>query len=838
MYSLFRQQMLFDRDKLDDVFPVKVYDEETKLFHMDGNKDKSFLGGCFLCSPLSGANASTVQSLKSLLGADFPTNTIISIHEVSSIYIEPILLQYLKARLPIITDTSNPERAVLTEQYVANRLKLMRKGVKEPLDSDTQVLLNDMYIIVSFKVPVSQDPTEEEYNHTETLGVSIHSALKTLEMGPEYVNNSMYLMLMRSMLYPNKPLDPYIDVNKELNEQIFRWDTHIKVEKDHLQVDDVYVRSMSVSRYPERTCLPVMSNLLGDPQGSRNQISCPYVLTTHIFFPDPHSSKMKVQRDAQGIKVQSMGKLGRYFSRLGLKNDNYQILEDSLNKGNRTVKMWTNLLLFSTSYEDLVKQSTVVQGFYEHNGFIIQNDTIINASCFQLQFPLAIVPEAVGLTQRFNTVTVEHAPHLLPVVGDWKGNGKNVSNMFFSRRGQLATFCLFNTDTNQNACIFGEPGAGKSFLCNDILFGLYTQGAMIRIIDSGYSYRKTTGVVKGEFIDFASHNKLKINPFTHLKDINQEMPMLVTLLSQMAAPNSRLTDYQLSKMQQTILQLCTEYKVSQLNVTLLHETLIRTGRKENDRAVVEMGEQLFPYTRHGSHGHYFDGDANLTMSGQWSCLELDSLADNPQLRTIVLMMMMIQLTRDFMNPATKKQKGILLIDEFWRFADLSDSNRQQDIGTQNILAFINEAFRVFRKHNKSIVIATQSPNDLGQKSPLLATAAVTFYMKQKPETINYVKEAKLLDMSDAGFDMLKTLRRKGSEYSDLYVSTSGRGGGFLRFVIDRFTQLLYTTQADEESRIRDYEAQGMSIAMAINAVIADEEAEKARMSQQNPSSAA
>ena len=63
----------------------------------------------------------------------------------------------------------------------------------------------------------------------------------------------------------------------------------------------------------------------------------------------------------------------------------------------------------------------------------------------------------------------------------------------------------------------------------------------------------------------------------------------------------------------------------------------------------------------------------------------------------------------------------------------------------------------------------------------------------------------MLSISDYDYKMLETLDRKGSEYSEYFIYTTNRGSGFLRFKLDRFSQLLYTSNAVEDTRIRHYE---------------------------------
>jgi conjugal transfer ATP-binding protein TraC len=292
----------------------------------------------------------------------------------------------------------------------------------------------------------------------------------------------------------------------------------------------------------------------------------------------------------------------------------------------------------------------------------------------------------------------------------------------------------------------------------------------------------------------------------------------------MAAPKEGLSDYQLSKLQEYVLEAWRDFG-NKLDITILAAHISKRAKEEKCRDSQRMADQLFPYTQHGVNGRYFDGDATIAFSKPWSCLELDSLQSKPDLRIIVLIMMVMQLKKDFISD-DRNRKKILVIDEFWKFAKVEDGNAPTDPGVLKVIKFIDEAFRVFRKFSASIIISTQSLSDVGKGSPLLNNTEHIILLKQRREAIAYMKEHKMLSISDYDYSMLKTLDKNGSKYSELFIYTTNRGSGFLRFKLDRATALLYTSDGQEEARIRQYEAQGMSILQAIQAYIEDEEADK------------
>ncbi|MBC6987740.1 TraC family protein [Alteromonas sp. BZK5] len=825
MDYLLRQQSLFERSKLNDVFPVRSFEPDSQLFWCKGDNNESFLAAAWLCAPLCGVNEQSALNLKALFSNDYPNDTMISFHLTSSTFIDPILSRFYNARSHVMSNKSDPVKADIARRYCANRVKLYQEGAKKSLDESNPLLLKDFSLICVMKIPVSKIPTEEEFDKIRTLSVSFASALMSLNCSPRQMNHEDYLAVMRQMLNPSKYPKMQLDPNLELNEQIFDYEDSIKIEKNHLEVNERFVKSMSVQRFPEVALLPQVSHLIGDPRGSLNQILEPFILSTHIYLPDYQKERDEITKKGAKLRTQAMGRFGAMFPRIRMKSENFQVLIDSIEDGNRPIKIWTNLLLSSDTKDGLIKQATKVKTFYEYNGYLLKDDTFTQGPCWQLQFPMAIVPQAQKFTHKFSSMTTEHACELIPIVADFKGNGPGANSLFYTKRGQPVMYDPYDSDTSFNGVVAGITGSGKSVLCNDLLMGLYTRNAIVRIIDSGYSYRKTTDIVGGEFIDFANDDlDISINPFTNIVDIDEQYGGIETILEYMAAPKEGLTDYQLSKLQQYVLELWQQHG-NKLEVTLLSEYMAKEAEENKDIHVKHMAAQFFKYTRHGVFGKYFIGDANLQMSGDWSCLELDGLQNQPELRMIVLIMMVMKLKQDFIS-TDRNRYGIVLIDEFWKFCSIKkDSIVPPDPGVRKVIDFIDEAYRVFRKFNKCCWVATQSLLDLGLGSPLLNNSESIILGKQRKEAISYMKEQKMLSISDYDYKMLETLDRKGSEYSEYFIYTTNRGSGFLRFKLDRFSQLLYTSNAVEDTRIRYYESKGFTIPQAIEEFMKEQDRE-------------
>ena len=62
-----------------------------------------------------------------------------------------------------------------------------------------------------------------------------------------------------------------------------------------------------------------------------------------------------------------------------------------------------------------------------------------------------------------------------------------------------------------------------------------------------------------------------------------------------------------------------------------------------------------------------------------------------------------------------------------------------------------------------------------------------------------------------------------------FIYTTNRGSGFLRFKLDRFSQLLYTSNPTEDTRIRHFESMGFTIPQAIEEYMKEQDSSNNKM---------
>ena len=95
---------------------------------------------------------------------------------------------------------------------------------------------------------------------------TFEAAITTAGFLMKVMDNKAYVYLMRSLGYMGEYPDSFYDEDKEINKQLFDFESSLQVEKDYLKWNEHYVKTMSVQSFPEDCCLSVMDQLIGDPK--------------------------------------------------------------------------------------------------------------------------------------------------------------------------------------------------------------------------------------------------------------------------------------------------------------------------------------------------------------------------------------------------------------------------------------------------------------------------------------------------------------------------------------------------------------------------------------------
>lgn len=134
--------------------------------------------------------------------------------------------------------------------------------------------------------------------------------------------------------------------------------------------------------------------------------------------------------------------------------------------------------------------------------------------------------------------------------------------------------------------------------------------------------------------------------------------------------------------------------------------------------------------------------------------------------------------------------------------------------------FVETYARTCRKYGASLITATQSLNDYYKSEGSIAALENSDWfviLQQKPETIADFKKLDRFDMNDAVEAMMRSIKRNGTEYSDMII----KGPEMLamgRLVLDPYSATLYSSSPNVFAAIDEKTAAGLTMAEAIEEV--------------------
>lgn len=818
-------------NSLSSICPVIAYDKESKIFL---NDDKT-LGFGFICTPLPGSSQELQAQLTSMLTSEFPKGTMMSFMLYRSPDLDSQLNEMLQMRFnhmhelltPIIVDRVNFLR------YHSRNHLVARLG-RSFYDSG---LIVDVKLIISVKVPVASgiDPSDADMSYVSEFRSRIESSLTECGFGPQTMTAEAWIRVMSTLFnwgdnasWRNTPTVWQEDV--PLNEQFYDNDSdlddtdptrsfigissrYFPKEEDPENVFETFVQMLSPKTFPQSMWFGNAIRYVGDFSGQDKTVKENYAVIMHLYFPDHDKQKGFYSRKRQVTAKFSQSPLARLQPALQYAQQDLDNYTEDLSQGAKALKMSMSVMMFAPTKKRLISASTAIQQQFEIDKFKILPDKYVQREMFFNSLPMCGEIKFLfgNESKRTLAVTSNTALAFLPIFSEWKGTG-TPHIALISRTGQLMTVSLHDSQTNKNAVIAAESGSGKSFYTNELLTMYMSEGAKCWVIDIGRSYAKLCESLKGEFICFDESKSPCLNCFELVKDYNEENGSLLAILQTMIAPNSILTDQQNAILARVLDEQFTAHGNS-LSIDIIAQALQAEAIRLNDMRIQDMATQLYQFTSQGQFGKYFNGKNNITFNSDFTVLELEELSGRPNLRKVVLLQLIFQIQQAVFLSKDRSQKKIVMIDEGW---DLLKEGQS--------VKFMEHAYRKFRKYNGSMIIATQSLNDLYSSADagkaIAENSAFYFLLRQKPETVEQVKQEKRLDMGEGGYKMLKSVNTVAGAFSELFVK-SGAGSGVGRLIVSDFQKLLYSTTPEDLQAINNYVARGLNYTQAINKVLID-----------------
>ena len=822
-----KNRYIHEEMRASSIFSLLAYDDENEIFI----NDDQTAGFAFLCEPVKGADEQMEERLKSFINTDFPNETIMQVLWFRS---PDIMKTMADMELMRIEKGINDP---LMKDFVSQRADFFRKSTLTPIDGHTLLRVHDLKICISVKIPIkSVTPSKEEVYMIDSYRKKARASLQTLRMMPMAMNAKHLLRLLSTLLnwspessWRQNAIEH--DQHRPLSEQILDYENDITYGHGHVKVGDTYIKSLSAKRLPDSMFFGDAIKYVGDLRGGNVAIKQNYAIVCNIYYPSPDKAKSSMERSRAIALNQAKGPLVSLVPILAEKKKGFDTLYDSLNDGNRIIKMTYTMLLFGKSEDEVTEAGVQARSYWREQRFTLLEDRFVQLPLLINCLPMMADRDAVSDLWRYKTITAEHAAVILPVFGEWKGTGTPHMNLV-SRNGQLMTFSMHDTSSNKNMLICATSGGGKSFFTNDIIMSYMSEGAQVWVIDVGRSYLKLAEALNGDFIHFGSDSDISINPFPMIVSMDGqkgtrsrmlseeeiwsiesgeesddgEEDAIVGLVCAMATINSPLDDVQLTALRAIISKIWLEK-----DREMLVDHVADECAKSEDRRVRDLATRLQAFTSKGSYGRYFSRPNNVTFNNQLTVLELEELKSRAHLQKVVLFQLIYQIQQAVYLGDRSKRK-LVIIDEAW---DLLAN------GGPEVQRFIEHAYRRFRKYGASVLLVTQSIQDM-YKSPvgeaIVENSATKGLFSHKDEAVDKLKREAKLTLSEGGYSLLKTVHTNAPWYSEIFLETE-RGGGVGRLFVNDFQKLLYSTNPEEVAEIESYTKRGYSTVDAINAIL-------------------
>lgn len=797
-------EALFDAYSLSSYLPDDVYDAEADIYPY---KDASHM--MFECSTLIGASEETVTLLTSIMTDILPPDSCLH------------AFFWASPKIGHMIDEMEAERnqgSDVLKALAHRRAEFYRKGVYSSLTKESNFVLRDFRLFLSISIP--HKSLDDDRILLGSLREDISNNLKSVNIACEALSVEQVISLKREWMFPTAGLYQdmaHYDPNTEIRFQITDIEAHLRVKTNHIEIeredDTSIIKALSVRQYPKSPMQWQMGDLFGKMFNTSLQISCPFLFSFAIRIKDKDKVMAvldaKFADEGQNAKQPFITKWVKNFNK---KYEEINALRERLNGDDSLVDSYYNVLLYTTP-ENQRRDVRRAKDVFRSNQFDLRTP-----SGLQLQTLLASMPflPAEGMMDdyksfgRLRALTSFNTVNLLPVQGEWKGSGR-FAQIYPQRRGQFTAVYFFdNVVRNYNVAIIAPPGKGKSFLMNDYIQSLLSQGGFVYIIDVGGSYAKSCEVLNGQLIEFGHETNISLNLFstidaaspndTAFKDVHNQ---LIELIGMMARPSGKVSDEERNHIEKAIEQMWWQHKNATTN------TLIARYLEESPDPIAQnIGRLLHSYTKDGRYGNYFEPPCSLDFDNHLVILELGGLDGNKDLQRIVLKILMYQIT-NMMYYKPKHIPKSCLIDESYEL--LSDKSGD---GCVN---FINEGYRRAPKYGGNFITITHGMDDYDNNPTAKMcydNAYYKLFLGASKSTIDTLKKNNQLDAF--GERLIRSLKIT-NEYSE-FLMICEENLTVHRLIVDPFSRIVNTTRGTEVEALKRLRAAGFSLTDAISKV--------------------
>lgn len=802
--------------------PYRSYDPRTQLYY--NNASRGFI---VEISPLVGADDRTSEIIAQFLSEGIPERTCIQIVQWQSPRISGKMGTWFLPRV---------DAGGIYERMAQHRVDHINGGVWESLSRDAPFHLRSHRVIISVGLPEGAKASDAEL---VALRDSMMSMLRSIDVFSEVVDPVGLMALIDDFTSPTtsggedvtdyNPFDPIADqaVRRDMEIRIEPTRVVLRTERfralgqntdgtpdiGEVRPDHFDIRSYAVRNLPPRWTAWDTAKLIGDPFIDKLRMPCPVATVLALEYPDEQAATARASFKFMRTTSLADSRSARWMPQLKDQSREWEYVQEQLRQGQKLVRVYYGVTSFSTFGKGDAHERNL-KAIYKSSGWELQDERYM-----QIPGLLAIMPMTManGLARdferlkRMRTMLTTTVANIAPMQGEYAGSPVP-HLLLLGRRGQPFFWSPFeNAAGNHNVAVFGKSGSGKSVALQEITASLVGAGARVIVIDDGRSFEHSCKLQEGEFVEFTMSAGFRLNPFSMIDRAEAArnddyrldcMAMLKAIIGQMARPTTRLDDTEVGLVDGAVnaewLAHGPDGSIDGV-IGLLEDT----GHPQGEALAIAMR----PFSSTGTYGKFFVGRASLRIGAALTVFELSDLASREELRAVVLSAIMF-LSSQAMREDRSTRKALLL-DEAW-----------QMLKGGSMADFIEAYARTCRKYGGSLITATQSLNDYYKSEGSIAALENSDWsviLQQKPETITDFTKHGRFDLSDGSEALMRSLKRNGTEYSDLMI----RGPETLaigRLVLDPYSATVFSSSPQVFAAVERLVERGFPMAQAIERI--------------------
>lgn len=757
--------------------PFESFDEGTDLFYM--NKS---LGFCFEIAPIVGSDEAFEEELHNLMTNVLKEGECLQFLLLADPRTESFLKGWKNAR----------EKDSIFEKLAQKRKDFFKKDVCN----------RNFRCILSFSKQVNNQSFDEKeiLARKETIKklFSQFTLIKTLNA--KDLINFCSLLINASFDAEDVEWNPQALIKEQLCAG-----EGLKVDDDQISWKGQVLKTYRIKDYPKQWSLWGMQKFIGDEVRDSYCYREPFYLHYAIYAPVQEKEKLKLNLKMASTEKQAQSPfIAKYIPSLQQEYQDCQFVRQRLHEGDGVVKTYFTVGIFS-SPEKIEANAQLIESIFRSNYFSLQENGYLHLLAHLSALPMAFAQKFSALSELnlLKTTLSSECPNLLPIQAEWHGT-PSLAMLLLGRRGQIASWSPFdNQNGNYNACVVGTSGSGKSFFMQDLLCSVAGTGGRCVVIDNGNSFEKLCKILKGQHIDFEQSADLCLNPFSLVSEENREnMLVLITrLVSAMASPKGRLTE-----VEEGLIERAVHHVWAKEQQEADIESVARYFEKADSEIARNIAYMLTSFGKAGNYGKYFCGKNNINLDKQIVVAELKALEDKPELRNVVLMLLLMTIYNDVVL-GDRQTPYMIVIDEAWTLL------------SGEISKFIDKLSRTLRKYKGSLVIATQNIKDF-----IDFPAAKVAYANSDWKCLLRCPVITDDEATELGLErekiLLPRLKKKSGEFSELIISSkASQTSSVLQLRVDPFSNLLYSTTPEEYAKIHTLLEKGMSHFQAIEKLL-------------------